>query len=168
VGEPGCARAVLETIPPVMYFIRQEMRSHRRADLTVPQLRALVFIRRYPDSCLKMVAENVGLSLPAMSRLVEHLVRQKLVRRRADASDRRHLCLSVTARGRATHEAALRAAEAGLTEALANLNPADHAQIATGLRLLRGVFEPWPPVRSPGTPCAKPRRPGSPGTLTPV
>ena len=65
MGEPGCARAVLETIPPVMYFIRQEMRSHRRADLTVPQLRALVFIRRYPDSCLKMVAENVGLSLPA-------------------------------------------------------------------------------------------------------
>jgi DNA-binding MarR family transcriptional regulator len=162
---------VLETVPPVMYFIRQEMRSHRRADLTVPQFRALVFIRRYPDCCLKMVAENVGLSLPAMSRLVEHLVRQKLVRRRADAGDRRHVCLSVTARGRAAHEASLRAAEAGLTEALASLSPADHALIVAGLRLLGGVFGPWPPRRCPDTPCAKPQRPGTPaslGTPTPV
>src|SRR5512136_2638870 len=109
-----CASALLVGVPAVMRFIRGQMRGHRRAHLTVPHFRALVFLSHYDDASLSALAEHVGLSLPAASRMVELLVKRGLMERRPRSGDRRRLALALTARGRTTFSAALRATRAAL------------------------------------------------------
>ena len=44
------AIAILETIPPSMRAIREQMRSGRAASLSVAQFRLLLFVRRHPGT----------------------------------------------------------------------------------------------------------------------
>src|SRR3982751_6748690 len=84
-----CGRELLDTVPLVMRVIRSHMRRHR-SGLTVPQFRTLCFVSTTDGSSLSAVAEFIGLSLPAMSRLVDGLVEQRLMDRRPCDDDRRH------------------------------------------------------------------------------
>ena len=70
----SCAREVLDTVPLVMRFIRDQVRRRRTAGLSLPQFRTLIFLNRIKNSSLSAVAEHLGLSLPAMSRLINGLV----------------------------------------------------------------------------------------------
>jgi len=72
-AERRCAREVLEAVPVVMRFIRAQMSSHRALDLSVPQFRSLVFIERNGGSSLGEVAENLGLTPPSASALINVL-----------------------------------------------------------------------------------------------
>ena len=76
-----CARDLMDTAPKIMQSIRVEMRRGRGADLSVPQFRTLGFIQRYPDSSLSGLADHLGLTLPSVSKLVDGLVKQKLISR---------------------------------------------------------------------------------------
>src|ERR1700709_566312 len=106
-GPQECAEELLETVPLLMRVIRTYMRGHR-AGLTVPQFRTLCYTDSTPGSSLSDTADFIGLSLPAMSRLVDGLVEKGLIKRRANHDDRRHLRLSVTPTG----QTALRGARA--------------------------------------------------------
>src|SRR3982750_3668540 len=97
-AEDVCARHLLDTVPLVMRVIRQHMRRHR-SGLTVPQFRTLCYVSMTEGSSLSAVAEFIGLSLPAMSRLVDGLVEHGLMHRRPCDDDRRHVRLSVTPTG---------------------------------------------------------------------
>src|SRR5215212_4488808 len=88
-----CARAMLEGLPPVLWFLRKTMRAHRAAGLSVPQFRTLVLLDRYPTASLSCVAENLGASAPTASRMVGGLVKQGLIVRKDCAEDRRQLAL---------------------------------------------------------------------------
>src|SRR6185369_8728731 len=68
------AEALLDTVPLVMRTVRQLMREQRSSDLSVPQFRALGFINRHPETSVSAVAEHLGLSVAATSRLVDALV----------------------------------------------------------------------------------------------
>src|SRR5215212_1804254 len=81
LGEAGglaapadCARAMLDGMPPVMWFIRRHLRRHRTRGVSVPQYRVLCVLDANPQSSLSAVADNLGLGLPATSRLVTGLV----------------------------------------------------------------------------------------------
>ena len=63
------AIAILETIPPAMRAIREQMRSGRAASLSVAQFRLLLFVRRHPGTSLSPLAEHLGTTLPAASRV---------------------------------------------------------------------------------------------------
>ena len=76
-----CAREILETVPLVMRFIRGQVRRRRTAGLSLPQFRTLIFLSRAQNSSLSAVAGHLGLSLPAMSRLINGLVNGRLVGR---------------------------------------------------------------------------------------
>src|SRR5436309_1760038 len=93
-----CARELLDTVPLVMRVIRRHMCRHR-SGLTVPQFRTLCFLSTSPGSSLSAVADFIGLSLPAMSRLVDGLVEMGLIERRHCDDDRRHVRLSVMPEG---------------------------------------------------------------------
>jgi len=97
-----CAAEILEAVPVIIGFIRSEIRSHRGADLSVPQFRTLALLSRSQGASLSVVAEFLGLSLPATSRLVNGLVEKGLVTRQISDGNRRQVALSVSARGRAT------------------------------------------------------------------
>jgi DNA-binding MarR family transcriptional regulator len=142
------ARAVLETVPLVMRAIRARMREGRRESISVPQFRALVYIRRHPGTDLSAVADHVGTSLPAASELVARLVRQQLVVRETDPVCRRRIRLTLSASGLAD----LRAAELRTTEwlvsVLGRVDGVRLAALADGLHDLRAV------VAHEGTPSA--------------
>src|SRR4051812_38600064 len=96
----ACARAMLDGMPQVMWFIRRQMRRHRTHWLSVRQFRTLVRRDRYPTASLSAVAENLGAALPTASRMVAGLVEKGLVHRRDCPTDRRQVSLGLTAKGR--------------------------------------------------------------------
>src|SRR5437016_14469786 len=99
-GARRCAKAMLDGLPPVMWFIRREMRRHRTCGLTVPQFRALALVDRYPTASLSLVAEHLGSSQPSASRLITGLVSRGLVTRRECPEDRRQVKLLLTRSGK--------------------------------------------------------------------
>ncbi len=140
----ACAGQVLDTVPPIMQFIRGEMRQHRALGISVPQFRVLTFLERRPGGSLSDAAERVGLSLPAMSRLVDGLVDRELLTREDSASDRRRVELRITESGRELVRTAREGAQARLAELLANLSPKERAQVVGAMETLRPRFLPTP------------------------
>ena len=136
----ACARQVLDAVPLVMRAIRAEMRSHRTPDISVPQFRALAFLRRNEGSSLSDLAEHVGLTLPSVSKMVDGLVERDLVRRETQHSDRRRLKLSLTERGRRMLETARTATQSCLAQKLATLSPSERAKVARTMELFQRLF----------------------------
>src|SRR5215212_11111749 len=119
VGDEEVAREMLDAVPLVMRVIRAHMCRHR-SGLSVPQFRTLCFLSGADGSSLSAAADFVGLSLPAMSRLVDGLVEIGLVRRRHCDDDRRHVRLSVTKEGESAVSEARQLAQAHLAEVVAD------------------------------------------------
>jgi len=135
-----CARNVLDTVPLVMREIRAQMRSHRGLDLSVPQFRALAFLRRKPEASLSDVASHVGTSLPSMSKLVDGLFERGLVEREASAADRRRLTLRLTKEGTALLQSARQGTQNYLSKSLDRLSREDQATVTRGLQILSSLF----------------------------
>jgi DNA-binding MarR family transcriptional regulator len=135
-----CAREMLDTVPLIMRTIRSEMRSHRTPELTVPQFRALAFLRRHTGASLSEAAEHMGLTLPSMSRIVDGLVVRQLVVRQTPPADRRRVSLALTASGHATLQLARKATQACLVEALMTLSEAQRVSIIEVMQMLRPLF----------------------------
>jgi DNA-binding MarR family transcriptional regulator len=125
----------------VMRVIRHHLRRHR-SGLTVAQFRTLCYVDTAKGTSLSAAADFIGLSVPAMSRLVDGLVEMGMVRRGANADDRRHVRLSVTPRGEAALRDARALAQKHLAEAVSALQPAQRAEVVDAMRLLRTVFAP--------------------------
>jgi DNA-binding MarR family transcriptional regulator len=150
-GTPAAtARELTRLIPRVMQEMRCCMRSACGDGLSVPQFRALAFVDRQPGCSLTAVAAHVGLGAPAMSMIVNGLVRRALLTRRLADRDRRRMMLHLTADGRALLEQARAATRARFAERLSTLPPAQVAEVQAAIRLLSGLFpeDPPAPVRS--------------------
>ena len=137
----ACARALLDTVPLVIRVIRGQMCRHR-SGITIPQFRALCFVRSSSGISLSAVADFIGLSLPAMSRLVDGLVEKGLMERRSCQDDRRHVRLSVTESGKTTIDESRALAQQHLSKKLTHLSARERAAIVTAMSTLRDVFTP--------------------------
>lgn len=135
-----CAREVLDVVPLVMRAIRAEMRSHRTPDLSVPQFRALLYLRHHPGTSLSAVSDHLGLTPPSTSKLVDGLVARGLLTRETSPSDRRRVMLLVTPPGEAILQAASEATLARLAEALARLDEGGRAAVLEAMQALRALF----------------------------
>jgi DNA-binding MarR family transcriptional regulator len=135
-----CARDLMDTAPKIMQSIRVEMRRGREADLSVPQFRTLRFIQRYPDSSLSDLADHLGLTLPSVSKLVDGLVKQKLIHRQESRVDRRRLTLVLTLNGESIVNSAREAALANLTKIISRLSNAELETIHQAMELLSPLF----------------------------
>lgn len=149
IAVSDCAREVLEVIPAVMRPIRSTMRSHRGAGLSVPQFRALCFVERYDGASLSQVADHLDLSLPTVSRMINGLVDCGYLQRRSSESDRRNMCLSVRAPGRAVMQQTRSATQAFLIQQFQNLSADQREAMIVAMAALREVFEQDMPRRAP-------------------
>jgi MarR family transcriptional regulator for hemolysin len=131
---------MLDTVPLIMRTIRSEMRSHRTPDLTVPQFRALMFLRRHAGASLSEAAEHMGLTPPSMSRIVDGLVVRQLVVRQTPPEDRRRVSLALTGSGQEMLQLARKATQACLAEALMTLSEAQRASIIEAMQMLHPLF----------------------------
>jgi MarR family transcriptional regulator for hemolysin len=136
----ACAHELMDTAPQIVQAIRVEMRRGRGSDISIPQFRSLAFIQRNPDSSLSDVAEHLGLTLPSVSKLVDGLVKQKLVSRLASTTDRRRLTLALTQAGTAIMNSSRTAAQAELAAKISSLSGAELETICKAMQLLRPVF----------------------------
>jgi DNA-binding MarR family transcriptional regulator len=135
----GCADRLLEVVPRTMRRIREEMRARAARGLTVPQLRALLYLRRHPGAGLSAVAEHLGMSPPAASALVDRLVRAGHLERAIHPDERRRIQLRLTRRGLAHVTSAHDAARAWLTRELGHLDARDLARLGAALEVLDRV-----------------------------
>jgi DNA-binding MarR family transcriptional regulator len=139
---PQCAKQMIETIPLVMQFMRGQMRKASSRKLSIAQLRTLNFVRKHDLPSLSCAAEFIGLSLPAMSRLVDGLVKANLLTRRACADDRRHIRLAVTKAGQAALDESWKSTHARLAMEIAAMTPQQRETISAAMDILRGSFDP--------------------------
>ena len=139
LSDDACARELFDTLPLGMRIIRQHMRRHR-SGLTVPQFRTLYYVSTYPGCSLSAAADFIGLSLPAMSRLVDWLVDKGLMQRKPCTDDRRQVKLSVTARGEAALRESRQIAQKELAAAVAHLTPEQRVALVSTMQVLRDAF----------------------------
>ena len=136
----ACTRELMDTAPQIVQSIRVEMRRGRGADLSIPQFRTLRFIQRNPDTSLSGLADNLGLTLPSVSKLVDGLVKQELVFREESSIDRRCLTLKLTQEGESIVNSARNAAQADLAKKLGSLSEEDLEKIRLAMEILCNIF----------------------------
>jgi DNA-binding MarR family transcriptional regulator len=81
-------------------FAFRIVRAFGDDDISLPQLATMLLLDEVGAQTIKGVAELLGRSLSATSRLLDHLVVRGLVDRREDEHDRRVKRVAITARGR--------------------------------------------------------------------
>ncbi len=140
----ACAGEVLDTVPLVMQFLRVEMRRSRGPGISIPQFRVLTYLNRTEGASLSAVADRVGLSLPAMSRLIDGLVSRDLVLREESPEDRRRVTLRLTSLGRELVRTARTGAQTRLADALAGLSASQRGEVVAAMQRLRLLFLPKP------------------------
>lgn len=136
----ACAGALLGVLPGLMRFVRHHMRSRRAAGLSVPQFRMLVQLYHRPSASLSVVAEALGSTAPAASRLVSGLVRRGFVVRQESSSDRRQISLALTTAGRSAMKAAWSGTQQVLAEQLGTLSGSQLDELTRSLAVLSSVF----------------------------
>lgn len=132
-----CAHELIDVVPEVIQVIRAEVRRQRGRDLSILQLRTLIYLARNPGATLSAVADHVGLTLSSMSTQVSKLVQRKLVERNESPHDRRFVTLTLTKTGEAHLEEARCGAETSLAVRCAQWSPGERATVVQAMAILR-------------------------------
>jgi DNA-binding MarR family transcriptional regulator len=119
--------------------------------ITVPQFRVLVMLYFEESLNLGKIAEGLGLNPSNASRACDKLVTAKLVRREDDDRDRRHVAISLTAKGRRLLDSLMHLRRRLLDELVAEMSPADQRRLAKGLSALLAVLGDEDPSTRLGT-----------------
>jgi DNA-binding MarR family transcriptional regulator len=136
------AEQLMDVAPLVTRWIRGEMRRASAGSLTVPQLRAIHFVRRNPGTHLSPLAEHLGVGVTTASGLVDRLVRQELLTRSQDPQERRRVRLEVTRAGESRVTRSRGHTSSALAEALSSLSGEELAVIQQALLLVRQSVQP--------------------------
>ena len=107
-----------------------------RLDLSLSQIKTLQFMGSHDPGTLRAISDELGLSLPGVSRAVDGLHKRGMVKRVEDPDDRRAKRLSLTAKGRRTVEGLTALRIAGLREFVAGLSAEERKALELGLKPL--------------------------------
>lgn len=105
------------------HSIDDMLRLMRRAELSMPQVVALMYLRHASAASISDISDHLNLSLAATSHLVERLVLAGFVTRTEDPTDRRLKHVTLTAAGRTLVEEVKQARVEELSRRLAQLPP---------------------------------------------
>lgn len=136
MSEPNeLAKKLLDIIPPSMIWIRAEMRSVMKEELSVPQFRIMANIFRGNNVACD-IAKSQGISQAAMSKMIDSLVARGFVEREANENDRRHFHLNLTKAGDTFFKKMRKSAQANLKEQISDLGEEDRQDLEKGLLVL--------------------------------
>lgn len=108
----------------------------RQHGLSVTQIAALFQIRRRGSSTVSDIGDELQVTNPAASQLLERLVQQGLVARSEDPIDRRLKQIALTKRGESVLREGLQAKHKWLEELVNTMQPDEQAQVMAALSLL--------------------------------
>ena len=135
-----CADKILQVIPEITHFLRDEVRQYGKPQLSLSQLRILYFLDRHPKSCLSEVAEHLDVTRPTMSGAIERLVQQGYVKRDNNPIERRRVLLSLTSTGSKYQQQVYQALLARIEQQLNSLSEKQSKQVMEVLLLLEKIF----------------------------
>ena len=132
---------VIEVIPLIMRTIRIKFRERRTGNINVAQFRVMAYLNNNTGASLSDLAYSVGLTLPALSSLVDHLVSRNLIAREKSLEDRRKITLSLTQEGQKELNTAYQYTQRFLEEKLSSLSDEDLEIIIRSIQILRNLFQ---------------------------
>ncbi|HEY3417009.1 MAG TPA: MarR family transcriptional regulator [Armatimonadota bacterium] len=135
-----CAAQLMEVMPVFMQTIRSEIRSHRPANLSVPQFRVMLYLLRHAGASLSDVAEQQGVALPSASKMVDSLVKRGYIAREYATDDRRRVTLQLTPQGTSSLDEARKQALAHVGQTLAGLSDEERGLLVAAMHALRRVL----------------------------
>lgn len=113
-----------------------------RSGITPTRLTALSALTRYPDGVRQGdLAEQMNISAPSMTRLVEILEDAGWIERRRDPADQRCLLLALSPVGRKTLDTLRDEAAGELSKELADLDADERAALAAAVPVLRKLAD---------------------------
>ncbi len=105
-------------------------------DIPVAQRRCLSLLATCEGATMQELASRLGAKAPAMSQIIDRLVRRGMVERRADSQDRRVCRLHLTLNGRSLIQRARDGQDQKLALALENLDADTRDSLLKGLQAL--------------------------------
>lgn len=138
----------------LMGTLRSEMQDE---EVNFTQMTALYKVRASAPLSVSMLAEQLGVSLPATSQLLQELVRRKLIERDENPDNRREKLLSLSEKGQQFLSTKEQTMMEAYREVFGRVRPATLRRAEAALRaLLAEASQP-----EPGTDCC-PARPTPP------
>jgi MarR family transcriptional regulator for hemolysin len=132
-------RNFMEAIPRSMWAIRQAMRDAAGQDFSVPQFRVMAALMSRPRTNGEL-SEELGVSVPAMSRMVDGLVAAGYVIRVPQERDRRQIRLELSPDGRRTFKKIQKQTQATFGARFSELDEKSRGTLADGLAVLLELF----------------------------
>lgn len=130
------AELMMDVIPKAIQAIREEMRKGRGDRLTVPQFRVLASVNR--GFCHnKEIGDRLGVSEAAISRMVDFLVQDGLIKKSISKIDRRQSVLALTSEGQKLYNVSKTEARNRLKNKLEALSKEDVESVINGLTILQ-------------------------------
>jgi DNA-binding MarR family transcriptional regulator len=127
---------MMEVMPKAMQSIREEMRKGRGDRLTIPQFRVLAAINR--GICHnKELGDRLGVSEAAISRMIDVLVHEGLIKKAISKTDRRQTLLTLTSEGQKLYNFIKTDARSRLQTKLEALSSEDVEAVIIGLNILQ-------------------------------
>jgi DNA-binding MarR family transcriptional regulator len=114
----------------------QRESAWQRVDLTMPQLKALIYATRNEGATSGQIANSLGVGLSTITGIVDRLAEQNMVTRREDPRDRRITRVLPTPSGRALVDELLRYRNEVVTEILSQLSPERLQSVETAFQYL--------------------------------
>ena len=109
--------------------------------LTMTQLRVMFLLRANPDMSAGALADELSVTPPTLTRIMDRLVRNSLVGREVDPQDRRCVRHRLTPEGMATVEGIERTGRAAFYDILRRLTPEQLERVVLALRDLLAAIE---------------------------
>ena len=137
VSEEMFANRIQDLFPRIMRYLEAEAeRELIGLDVTSSQMGALVALSRAQERTMGELAEDLGLTESATTRLVDRLVGMNLVRRRRDDQDRRVVRVRLSSYGRQLVELVLSRRQAQFLRTAAHMTDDERGRLLGGLEAL--------------------------------
>jgi|GEM_PF-5122557 len=153
------AALLLEVLPIFMLELRQEMSRHRYSTLTMAQFRVLSQLHWGGAANNKSIAENLGVTVANSSRMIDLLVKKKLVVRARGLNDKREVLVRLSPKGEEHFRSVHERLRFFVASRFSQSSDFELASMNNGLSVLRTAiredppkFPPPPPERALSTP----------------
>jgi DNA-binding MarR family transcriptional regulator len=114
-------------------IVRPTLNELMDGDLTEVQLACLRFVFLHPDPSVGAIADGLSFSNAASAKLVDRLVKKKLLSREEDQQDRRVLKIKLTPEGQKLLDTIEKIEAQQFDAVLQRLSPEEHTALETGL-----------------------------------
>lgn len=132
---------LIEVAPLMIRTVKGEIQMAANGEISHPQYRILANIHRGLNTVGK-IAVSHGVSQPAMSKMVESLVQKGLILRSQESTDRRQVCLKLSATGKKLHQDLKAMAAQSLGKKIKQLPEFEQDKLERALADLKQILGP--------------------------